>query len=211
MLHGHLDTVTSSGYVEGWAFDEAVPLRPVAVSVDIDGTELAGGLANRYRWDLVTAGCGTGWTAFRLKLSRPAGALAGETVTLRAWPEDIALVQSSSVNQSDDDTYVITSLDDLIRSDPTQVHDIAQLHGCGRLFDDFIDAVGIDAFVRTAYLYVLGRPADPAGMASCLASLRRGSVKPYDLLKLLHDRDEFRAEPRRLAAPPEPGFPFRCP
>jgi len=39
MLVGHLDPVTSSGYVEGWAYDANVPLRALVVAVLTRGEE----------------------------------------------------------------------------------------------------------------------------------------------------------------------------
>ena len=58
MLSGYIDGVTSSGYIEGWAYDTHCPSRPLALSIREERHELANGVANRYRADLVDAGIG---------------------------------------------------------------------------------------------------------------------------------------------------------
>jgi len=59
MLRGFLDAVTSSGHVEGWAFDTNDEWTPLTVSVtDDSGRELGWCSARRYREDLALAECG---------------------------------------------------------------------------------------------------------------------------------------------------------
>jgi hypothetical protein len=68
---------------------------------------------------------------------------------------------------------------------------------------------GVEAFVRAAYAYVLGRPADASGLASYGELLRKSTLTPLQLLTTLTDCDEFRSRPRLLAAPITTAFPFR--
>lgn len=209
MFRGRIDAVTSSGYVEGWAFNPDAPMRPLAVSVLAGHRVVARGIANRYRWDLVDAGYGTGWCAFRLKLSVSVNRLRWQALSL--WD----LSRRTEIREADaapplaeDQEPALSSLDDIIADDPTVVHAIEQLRGCGTAFSDFIATEGVDEFVRAAYAYVLGRPTDAAGLTSYTAALRGGSLSPYGLLKALYDDNEFRSTPRHLIAPPEPGFVF---
>lgn len=210
MLHGCLDAITSSGYVEGWAYDTDTPLQPLTVSIVADGVERAQGLANRYRADLADAGCGTGWCAFRLRLSGSVTRLRRIGVSLREATSQVEIDSVPGLTLAEDHEPGLTALDQVFRADPTLILSIDQLRGCGALFADFIAARGVEAFVRAAYVYVLGRPADESGLAAYSALLREGALAPYDLLRILHDSDEFRAGPRLLLAPPEPGFGFHA-
>ncbi len=211
LLQGHIDALTACGFVEGWAFDAEDPGRPLSVCVLAEGTEVAAGLANLYRWDLADAGYGTGWCAFRLRLAVEARSLADTALTLLHPPSATAIAPAAPAAIRPEDDPAITHLEAVIRDDPTCVRAIEQLRGCARLFDVFIDLAGIDAFVNAAYLYILGRPADETGLAHYAASLRDGSMIPYDVLRILHACDEFDAATRLLIAPPEPGFAFHRP
>jgi hypothetical protein len=71
-----------------------------------------------------------------------------------------------------------------------------------------IKARGVEAFIRAAYVYVLGRPADPSGMAAYAGMIARGELTPFGMVKALSESEEFRAAPRLLAAPMERGFIF---
>jgi uncharacterized protein YceK len=103
----------------------------------------------------------------------------------------------------------VSVLEEVIASDPTLVRSIAQLSGCNTVFADFVAAQGVQAFVRAAYVYILGRPADASGLATYSALLQDGLLPPYELLKALHESEEFRSMPRLLIAPSEPGFVFQ--
>ena len=77
-LCGHLERIVRDGgllRLEGWAFDRAVPERPVALEVRRDGTAVARVHANRWRADLDRAGLGDGRCGFALTLCGPAGGL----------------------------------------------------------------------------------------------------------------------------------------
>ncbi len=69
MLKGHIDALTSNGFIRGWAFDTEAPSTPLRVMiVGSAGEVIAEGLAHHYRDDLVAAGCGIGWCEFRLRV-----------------------------------------------------------------------------------------------------------------------------------------------
>ena len=205
---GYIDAVTSSRYVVGWAYDRARPTLALQVSVRIDGEEVAQGLANRYRSDLAEAGCGTGWCAFRLRVLGPVSRLRRRPVSLIELPGEAEIRRAEGVALLDENEEPVTQLEQVTASDPTLVHTIAQLQGCEGLFGSYIGRAGVEHFVRAAYVYVLGRPADPSGLGTYGEKLRDGSMTPYGLLRTLYDSDEFRSAPRLLIAPNAPGFVF---
>jgi hypothetical protein len=208
LFHGRIDAVTSSGYVEGWAFDPVAPLRPLGVAVLADQKEVAQGIANRYRWDLADAGCGNGWCAFRLRLSGSVSRLRWQSLSLWDLARQTEIQPAAEAPLAEDHEPGPSALADIIAADPTVVHAIEYLRGCGPAFDDFIAIEGVDEFIRAAYVYILGRRADATGIALYTPRLQDGSLAPYGLLKALYDSDEFRSVPRQLIAPPEPGFVF---
>ena len=209
MLAGRIDSVTSSGFVEGWAFDSAAPAQPLAVAVlDRDGAEVAAGLAHRYREDLVAAQCGIGWCAFQLRVAVSVSRLRQSAVTL------VGHACRSEIHRADPAAYLensealLAELADLTRSDPTVIGAIEQLRGCEAMFGEFVRQRGLEAFLGTAYAYVLGRPANGSGRALYRRLLCDGLMTPYTLLRALHDSDEFRSRPRLLSAPNTAAFPF---
>jgi hypothetical protein len=208
MLRGHLDIATSSGYIEGWAFDSDNVLRAVPVTARVGGEEIASGLANRYRWDLIDANCGTGWSAFRLKLSRCPANLAEQTVDLIETVSGCKLCSVTDLAIVVDQESPPTLLRDVIGSDPTMVYSIEALRGCVSVLESFLGIAGPEGFVRAAYIYILGRFADAAATAAYGTQLCDGTLAPYDLLKILYESAEFQSDPRLLAAPPDPGFAF---
>jgi hypothetical protein len=211
MLVGHLDPVTSSGYVEGWAYDANDPLRALVVAVLTRGEELSRGIANRYRWDLASAGCGTGWCAFRLRIPVAASKVCGQSLILSDVPSKMEICRTRSILMLEDNHVEPSGVEEVTLSDPTLVHSIEQLRGCDGVLAGFIDAVGLDRFIRTAFIYILGRPVDASSMVFWLNGLQGKSTSPYELLLSLHGSEEFRSAPRLLIAPSEPGFPFQRP
>ncbi len=194
MFHGRIDAVTSSGYVEGWAFNPVAPLRPLSVAVLAGQKEVAQGIANRYRWDLADAGCGNGWCAFRLRLSSSVSRLRWQSLSLWDLARQTEIQPAdTTVPLAEDHEPGLSALDDIIAADPTVVHAIEHLRGCGPAFEDFIATEGVDEFIRAAYVYILGRRADATGIALYTPKLQDGSLAPYDLLKTLYDSDEFRS------------------
>jgi hypothetical protein len=72
----------------------------------------------------------------------------------------------------------------------------------------FAASHGVEAFVRTAHIYVWGR-VDHNALALHKQFLTEGRLSPATLIRLLADSAEFRTSGRRLAAPNSPDFPFR--
>jgi hypothetical protein len=64
--------------------------------------------------------------------------------------------------------------------------------------------------VRTAYVYVLGRPADAAGSDAYGNLIRKSFITPQSMIRALAASAEFQAAPRNLIAPNAAGFPFTC-
>ena len=208
MLRGHIDVVTSSGYIDGWAFDRDEPTRPLTVSILAKGQQVAHGVANRYRPDLVDAGIGTGWCAFRLRASGSMSRLSRSRLSLSLFPGNEEIFQTNAPNISEDNDLHLKSVRELVSSDPTLVDSIGQLRGCNFIFSKLIDSNGIEVFIRAAYIYVLNRPADPSGLVHYDEMIRSGKITPFGLLEALGDSDEFRSAPRSLTAPTQPGFIF---
>ncbi len=211
MLRGHLDALMSTGFFEGWAYDTERPAVAMEVAVSTTlGREVAAGLANLYRDDLVQAKCGMGWCAFRLIATDPVAELRNErfklverrSETIIAFPAAIKYVESGEESP--------VSIADLVRTDPTCLKSVDQLEGCGAVLEMFIKTRGVDAFVRTAYVYVLGRPADPDGLAAYGNLIRKSFISPQTMIRTLASSSEFQTASRNLVAPNAAGFPFMC-
>jgi hypothetical protein len=99
-------------------------------------------------------------------------------------------------------------VDEVVRADPTLVDSVEQLRGCGDIFSSLIESAGMEVFIRAAYIYALGRPADPSGLKTYSRMIAEAELTPFGLLQALCDSDEFRAVARILIAPTEPGFIF---
>lgn len=213
MLHGHIDAVTSSGYVEGWAWDSNRPTRPLTVTVTVmasGGQDIAWGSAHRYRSDLAAARCGIGWCAFRLRLAVTVRDIRNTRLSLLECRSRDLLHCVDPVPFSEDGDVTLTSMTDVTNSDPTVLASIGQLHGCEDVFATFIKRHGVDGFVRTAYVYVLGRAADVSGRTQYGRLLRQGAMTPFSLLLTLSESDEFRSRPRLLSSPNRASFPFHA-
>jgi hypothetical protein len=207
-MRGYLDNLTSSGYLEGWALDDARPLKALTVAVLCQGQEIAWGLAHRFRKDLMESGVGTGWCAFRLKVEGSTDALPRSELKLMIRGTDTLLHANPSISCIEDRDPAPVSVDALCLEDPTVLHEIWQLRGCEYVARHYIKRRGVEEFVRAAYLYVLERPADASGMDAHVKNIREGTVSPVQVIEGLADSDEFRREPRQLRAPCDRGFPF---
>ena len=210
MIRGHIDTLTSGGFAEGWAFDSAAPERVLTVHLlGPEGEELALGLAHLYRANLAQAGYRHGWCAFRLRLSRDPAGLRGQLLSLRD-PESGKELHASADLPLRERPALDTcgSLEAAIAQDPTVLRNFQHLSGCCDLLAGFVARHGAAEFVRTAHAYVLARTADGASQARYERLLRSGAVTPFGLLLLLSETEEFRAQPRLLASPADPGFVF---
>jgi len=210
MLKGYLDAVTSSGHIEGWAYDSESPLSPLNVSIIAhDGRELGQGMACSFREDLLNAGHVAGWCAFRIKLTHSTTGILSFGLVVINQQAQPSLVLHQAVPYVVREEAPIRTIADLVTADPTQIGSLDQLRGFDSLFNAFIKAQGIDAFVRAAYLYLLHRPADASGHAAYKKYLRSKKVSPYGLLRAIADSGEYRSRPRQHFAPTNPAFPFR--
>jgi hypothetical protein len=210
VLKGYIDGIGSSGYIAGWAFDSDSPLDPLTIGIlDAQQQEIAWGLAHLFRDDLAGAGCATGWCAFRVRAAAPVSALRQQALTLvdRASREEIQ--RRFPVPYEEESDGAASSIEEIVSSDPTTVVSITQLRGCQDVFGGYLSNHGIDAFIRAAYGYALGRPADASGLSSYGQKIRNKLLTPFELLEILIDSDEFRSRSRLLAAPNTLGFPFR--
>ena len=200
--------MTSSGFVEGWAYDTEAPSKPLILALFSDGEEIARGVANRYRVDLMEAGIGTGWCAYRLRASGSVGRIRRSELSLSVIPAHDSLSQTGIPRLVEDTDVELTRLDEIASCDPTQIDSVEQLRGCVNIFADLISKAGVEAFVRAAYIYALGRGVDSTGLVLYSKLISEGQLLPFDLLQVLCESDEFQALPRILIAPTEPGFIF---
>ena len=211
MLRGHLDSLTQSGFAEGWAFDQAWPDLVLTVSIHReDGVELGRGFACAYRKDLAELDLRHGWCAFRLRLSEGAEALRGTRLILRDCASGAQIHDSSTWHVPDVVDAPCATLPQLAAQDPTVLRSLNQLSGCGALFAGFVARHGTAEFVRAAHGYVLDRAPDAAALDRHEELLRMGAVTPFGLLMLLAETEEFRARARArlLPSPSSPGFVF---
>jgi hypothetical protein len=208
MLRGHIDSLTPSGLVEGWAYDETRLLAPLAVAVlTAKGEEIASGYADLFRDDLALAGAAYGWCAFRLGLSVSPETAAGHPLRLVEGATRAVIFEGEAA-LGEDSAQEIQDLDALLASDPTVLTSAEQLESLSPVLDAFVAAQGVDAFVGAAYLYVLGRCADPSGLVSFGRLIRTRRLTPYAALLTLAEGPEFGARARTLIPPNRPGFPF---
>jgi hypothetical protein len=210
MLRGHLDSITSLGYIEGWAFDPMKPASPLEVSILWDGVEIAFGLAHRFREDLMWAGLGLGWCALRLRIEIPIEQAQKGVVRLLERRSSADIFVATDLAVISDGETSIESIDAMTEADPTVIQGLWQLRKCEQLLTEFIRLQGVEAFLDAAYAYVLGRAADDAGRALYTRAIRQGSLSAVGVLEALGESDEFRSAVRRLAAPNSPAFPFNC-
>jgi hypothetical protein len=207
-LHGHFDAITSSGFAEGWAVDKDVPLRSLMVSIVSDGEEVGAALANCYREGLADAGFGAGWCAFRARLSLHPKVAQQRALALVESGSGTVIHAPQSVHYYEDSDPVITSVPELVATDPTVLGSLDRLAGCRPVFDSYIKRQGVEGFVRAAYVFMLGRPADAEGIMTYARLIRHSMLEPLDVLLALAESDEFRSRPRMLGAPNTAAFPF---
>lgn len=209
MIRGHIDALTAGGFAEGWAYNQAAEDAVVAVRVVApDGAELGRGLANLYRGDLSEIGYRQGWCAFRLCLSRTPEQLRGARLALRDVATDSEICATDAWRLRNVADPACDSVEAVIQQDPTVLRSILHLQGGAEAIARFVARHGVADFIRTAYAYVLGRPADAAGLAGYERMLRIGALTPFGLLLHLAESNEFRERPRLLASPADPGYIF---
>lgn len=208
---GHVDALTTSGFLEGWAHAPEQPGQPLEVVVQFSGEEVGRGIANGFRWDLADIACGIGWCAFRLRIDGLITTISRGPLILIDGVQGTEICTAAKIPVLEDGEPHLSTIGAVIEADPTVIRSVDQLRGCGVVFDRYLKQFGIEGFVRAAYVYILGRPADAPGLANYSALLKSGSLTPYGLLDVLRDSDEFCATPRTLGAPTEPGFIFAVP
>jgi len=209
MIRGRLETLYSQGYIEGWAYDADNLARPVAVEIrGPDGVSVARGLALGYREALARAKLAGGWCSFRLRVERPAEALRKVGLGLYESNTGERLYYADAVAYAEGWAPEFETGADGMLFDPFVIDRVSQLSGLSEMFDAFLRARGVEAFVRVAYVYLLGRSADVEGLALHAGMIAANTLTPYGLLELLSETQEFRARPRLLAAPKSQAFPF---
>ncbi|QLH71659.1 hypothetical protein [Rhodopseudomonas palustris] len=208
VLRGQIEAVTSSGYVTGWACNLRRPCVARLVTILNDaGRECGHGFANYYRPDLVSAKIGTGWHGFRVRVE-PFATERSPPLTLVDRFADQQLCTVEPLEVGDDVVVEIESFEQLVAIDPTVVGSVDELAGCERVFDSVIGRDGVEAYVKRAYVYVLGRAVDAGGLALYSRKLRRREITPFGLIQILSSSDEFQSRPRLLTSPSATGFPF---
>jgi hypothetical protein len=208
MLRGHLDSITSLSFIEGWAFDTDKPATALEVSVLWDGVEVAWGLAHRFREDLMLAGLALGWCAFRLRLEIPIEQAQTGSLRLLERSSSTELFVTKGLPYIPDAETPLDTIEAVKAADPTVIRELSQLRQCDPLLTEFIRVQGMDAFLNAAYAYILGRPADDAGRNNYSRAIRTAALSPVRVLQALGDSQEFRESARMLAAPNTPAFPF---
>jgi hypothetical protein len=209
-LIGHLDAVTSSGFLEGWAADRLALERPVHVRVQQAGRDVALGLANLYREDLAQAHCGTGWCAFRLRSHMPPGKLRSAPLTLSDRVTGKIIHEGTVPRLIMDGDPLLASVAELLDNDPTVLRQISQLRACEPVFQSVIASQGAAHFVALAYGYVLQRPPDDDGLALYAGYLETGSLTAFRVLEALAESQEFLDRRPQLSAPATAAFPFHA-
>jgi len=206
LLTGHLDTLLTSGHIEGWALDREQPGALVEITTLFEGTLIARGVACRYRRDLADAGLGWGWNAFRLSLqSWPALSPAKPILDLmtgsqRLWRGPVAW--------RDDVKHQYTTVQQLIAQDPTQVRNPQLLEGMREHLTKVRGTLGDDGFIRRCYLAIFGRQADLSGLAEYKMQLQTGELQAYDVVAAMMRGAEFLAGNRGVQPPTLASFPF---
>jgi hypothetical protein len=154
------------------------------------------------------AGCGTGWCAFRFRIDpRIEGNLVGP-IQLLDRRSRVVLHALEKMTTIQDTEVPINTVDALTSTDPTLISGVWQLRGCEQLLLKFIRTHGVEAFVRAAYIYVLGRDADDSGRAMYSRCIRQSTLSPVGILEVLADSEEYRSRTRQLGTPNSSTFPF---
>jgi hypothetical protein len=209
MIRGRLETLYSQGFIEGWAYDTDRPLRPLVVEVrGADGESIALGLAHLYRESLARAKHAGGWCGFRLRTAQAPNLLRKIELGLYDTVSGARLYYTEDVAFAEGWAPEFDGGELGLTFDPFTVDRIGQLAGVSDIFDAFMRSHGAAAFIATAYVYTLGRPADAEGLALYRKMLRERSLTPWGLIELLGDSKEFKSRPHQLAAPIAPAFPF---
>jgi hypothetical protein len=209
MPRGHIDWVDRCGLIVGWAHDETRPFDAMLVSiVDLEDVEIAAGLAHLYRQDLAKEGFARGWCHFRLRSQEPIEVVRHQPLRLVDKTTNKVLYGPHVANYLETNEPSFDNVEQLIAGDPTVLQSSEPLEACEADLKSFAATQGVEAFARTAHIYVLGR-VDHQALALHKQLVSEGRLSPATLIRLLADSSEFRTSGRRLAAPNSPDFPFR--
>lgn len=88
-LHGYVESLRD-GVLLGWAFDATAAQTGVEIEAVVDGEVVGRTVANRYRYDLLRAGMGSGNCCFTLAM--PASVTSLDQVTVRRATDGVKLV-----------------------------------------------------------------------------------------------------------------------
>lgn len=209
MLRGNIDAVTTLGYLEGWAFETDDPIKPLEVAVFSRANEVASGVAHGFRPDLMKAGFGLGWCAFKIRLNCLISDVRNVPLRLleRRTGAQICIVAGLFLIEDPEPTLAEGNIETSI--DASLIEGTWQLQGCEDLFLRFISVNGLENFLRAAYDYMMGRPADENEMIKYAEAIRRKSLTPCGALAALEGSDEFRSRGRAPVAPNSKYFPFK--
>jgi hypothetical protein len=207
VLRGFIDGVRPSGFIEGWAYDKNCAWKPLEVMVRVENAWIASGLAYHFRDDLLAEGVGSGWCGFTLRTDANPSDLRGATLFL-VERGGVAFLKRERLPFLPDIASDLRDVNDIVAADPTMARSVEQLRGCETLFARFVITRGVEAFVRTAYVYILGRPADEQGLKLYATRIRRGLSPPFELLQILAASEEYLLRRPALVAPTQPSFPF---
>ena len=209
MIRGRLETLYSQGFIEGWAYDTDRPLRPLVVEVrDAAGKSIGRGYAHLYRESLARTKHAGGWCGFRLRTARPPNLLRKVELGLYDTVSGARIYYTEDVAFADGWAPEFEGGELGLTFDPFTIDRIEQLAGVADIFDAFMRSHGAAAFIATAYVYILGRPADAEDVALYGKMLQERSLTPWGLIEFLGDGQDFKSRPRQLAAPIAPAFPF---
>ena len=209
MIRGRLETLYSQGFIEGWAYDTDRPLRSLVVEVRVaDGELIALGYAHLYRELLARAKLAGGWCGFRLRTARAPGLLRKVELGLYGAASGARIYYAEDVAYADGWAPEFEGGELGLTFDPFTIDRIEQLSGVAGIFDAFMRSHGAAAFIATAFVYTLGRPADAEDLALYGKMLQERSLTPWGLIEFLGDSKEFKSRSRPLAAPVALAFPF---
>lgn len=204
---GVIDTISPTGCVEGWAISSENHFASVPVCILWKDKPIGTGVANLFRADLLTAGIGHGWHAFRIRIEQEFDAQRTQRLSLVEL-RTTSLITVAKLPCPKTFTRTPLNVDTLLEDTDLEVTDISSLRLTKPAIDAFIAQHGVEEFVDRGYCYVLGRPADPKGHASYAKLIATGKIAPLTFLSTLFNSAERQEAKWPVLAPSDPGFIF---
>ena len=204
---GVIDAISPTECVEGWAISNQNQFAAVSVCMLWKDKPIGVGIANRFRADLVTAGIGHGWHAFRIRIEHKFDAQRTQRLSLIEL-KTTSLITVAELPCPETFTRTPLKLNAVLDDTGLEVTDISSLTLTKPAIDAFIAQHGVDAFVDCGYCYILGRPADPEGHASYAQLIATGKMAPLTFLATLFNSAERRESRWPVLAPSDPGYIF---